>query len=160
MQETGTTTAERPRSIRALKAGCRVALLSQMDRVSQARVIVRLEELVATRRDVNIAPPDWLGPNSDVLILFSNGDVIAAACLRKVALVDPLIISDVMAKAVAVDMLWQHLAGTLTGMGIPEFVFGIVPGAFVDWEAVVSKEGYAEKLGGERTEFYRKRLMP
>jgi len=160
MQEEGTVTTERPRSIRAIKAGCRVALLSQLDRATQAKVLTELERLVATRQDVSLAPSDWFGPNIDTLCLFSGDMLLGAVVLQTVALVDPMILTDEVAKAVSVDLLWSHLNGFLVGRGCREFFFGLPRGKLPEYASVLTKEGYAEQLGGDATDFYRKRLAP
>jgi hypothetical protein len=131
-----------------------------MDKATGMAVVAELERLVAAREDVSVAPADWVGNGADTLCLFSGGTLLGAVVLQRVALVDPMILTDEVAKAVSIDLLWAHLGGFLVGQGFREFFFGLPKGKLLGYEAVLSKEGYAEKLGGEVTEFYRKSLTP
>lgn len=158
MQENGTTEVSERRSLRALKAGCRVTLLSKLDKAAAAAMLAALEELACAREDVVIAPEAWIGENRDTLLLLSDGHLVAAVVLHKVAVCDPLIVGPAASAAVALDLLWPHLAGFLTGQGFDTYYFG-VPDSLSDYQAVLERDGFAENASKDRT-FYRKRLTP
>jgi hypothetical protein len=122
-------------------------------------VIVRLEELVQAREDVDLGPIEWFGPRTDTLVLFSNGDVIAGVVIHQIVMTDPLILGDKIGRSVALDLMWQHLQGVLVGKGISQFFFSL-PDALPEWKALIDRDGFAEEMGGTKIAFYRKDLLP
>lgn len=103
-------------------------LLSQTYEAKRLDYIAALERAVAVS-PVSVAPgPTWVGPNIDTLLIFLDDKLVAGLCVRRVAMLDPLVVVEHPGEVAAgrlLDYGRLRAEGVLQGMGFNEYMFCI-----------------------------------
>lgn len=145
-------------SLRQLKAECRFALLSQLDVGPRAAVLLQLGEIVGKRPD--LAPESWMrAGHTDTLCVLRDGELLGAVVIESVTIAEPLVLApEAPCRPLVFDLLWQHLEGLLLANGQRQYYFRLSEDP--EWSDVVKKAGAAEMIGGDKKDFYCRRIFP